>query len=711
MCLISLTLVSCGLAQSASKDARIDTKAITVAGKGLIEIHYHHEWRNIMPVLPALPDRFGSFMRAGWTPVDFEDKPIRKFSQKLRLQYLSTSIARSGVMFQKDYPLKVDMLNADEHSFLHGADPALTSVISKGLESVVYFQQDQRHAVGDHVLYNVYRINGGPVSVSKSREWRQMPWEKIATADSLAANNQPFMEYHDRHPPLKGRNTACYLVKTVTAGHETSFGLPACEVSNSITNGVVFASAITQIDPQKSSRVPNQSQFNVHYQIRASGIEITPGKLGAPKVVVYQFTRNCKNKRLGDSCIDGFRRNAEYPMAITWLNDSGRFVATADFFHLQPWMTSILGADPSPAYSKDLTLKEYTEQIVYRIESNGISFPVEGFLTAHVNNRLRDRIWGGYELNPLGDAHRSSIREIVKNMLRLGYNGVYFDEWRPEKTVFDKGHSFGWQMEAPAIEYPYPEAYKSNPKLDPWIHALDDLANWLHREFPGLLLVGNLIKASDGYHNALVQRALGALDGGLFEGCLASDLDANGLPTVTEGKWRDHLRALERALEDNKITICLVRARLPDVLSPRLRLYNLASFLMAYQPDKPIYFANTEINPKLLTGAPHYPVTYFPEYDLQLGKPLEVMQVMGSHFFGRKFERGLVLVNASRSRQQEIEVPRDFYPVGIIDFIQKTDVVSPGKLCVGWEKCSALRKTGSTIVVPPTTGVILTRRS
>lgn len=683
------------------------TKLVLSEVNTIVNLHYHHEWSTNPEVITFLPSAFYSFMRGEYTPKTFTGKSIYNFPQNIRMQYLQTNIALTGNVFHEDYPITVEMLNADEHNFLHSTNPAMPTILELPKERALFFQNDQRYLLKGDVSYNIYKADKGAKNLSTFHELKSLSWRRIGVVEADKQIN--FVEFRDKKAKtVNKKEEICYLVKTVIEGVEHNYGLPTCKTHTlQDLNNWVIASTKGEIDVPSSVRVAGQHSFNVHYKINAAGIELSPGAMRSPKVVVYQFQKNCGNERVGDACIDGFKRYHEYPMKVTRLNPAGHFIATADFMQPRPFLVSILGKDIWPKYSKTLALQEYTEQIVYRIEINGLNFPSEGYFTMHTNNRIRDRIWAGYETNPESEGYRSVVKGIVADMQKLGYNGVYFDEWRPEKTVFDMGHSSGWQMEAPSIEYPYSSEYRNDPERDSWIQALDGLANWLHRDFPKMLLIGNTIKASQDYHQKLTLRAIKFLDGGLFEGCLASNLLDKGLPDITEKKWQQHLTVLEEALSTNKIIICLVRARLPAVLSPRLRLYNLASFLMVHQPEKPILYANTEINPKLLAGAPHFPVTYFPEYDVNLGKPLEAMQMPQPFFAKRDFEHGLVVVNASKSVMRKFTVQKKLRAIGLKGIVMKGKQVNMGRLCEKSESCSEIYEKGQEISVPPATGQIL----
>jgi hypothetical protein len=669
----------------------------------IVNLHYQHEWATNPEVIPALPPRFYSFTRSEYTPRML----VGSFPQKIKMQYLSTNTARTGHVFQKDYPLKPDMLDNDELSFLHSTNPAIITIVELPKEKALFFQKDQRYLKKPGVTYNIYKADKGFKNATTFQELKGLSWRKIASVES--DKEKSFVEFREKDSSsVSNKAGICYMVKTVTEGVEHNYGLPVCK-ANAIQDlkGWVIASTKSEIDIPSSARIPGQYSFNVHYTINAAGVELSPGSLNSAKIVAYKFQNNCENELLGDACINGFKRFREYPMKVTKLNPDGQFIATADFMYARPYLVSILGKNIWPFYSKGLVVLEYTEQIVYKIEAGEMSFPTEGYFTVHTNNRVRDRIWAGFQTNPEGEAYRSVVKSIVADMQNQGFNGVFLDEWRPEKTVSDKGWRYGWQMEAPTIEYPYSSGYEDDPEQDPWIHALDGLATWLHREFPKMLFIGNTIKASQDYHQKLALRALKGLDGGLFEYCFASNLYDKGLPDITEKIWQQHIAVLEEALSTNKIVICLVRSHLPAVLSPRLRFYNLASFLMVHQPEKPILYANSEINPKLLAGTPHFPATYFPEYDINLGKPVEAMQIPSPFFAKRAFERGLVLVNASKSTPRQFTAQKNLRSIGLKGIVMKGKQLNMGRLCGKGEQCSIIYGKGQTINMPPATGLIL----
>ena len=667
---------------------------------GQVRLHYQHSWGRFPGALSGLNARFDSFSRDSWSPESLPGRPIGDFPQEIRAQYLLTNVVPSGLVYRNDYPILVGAIDNDEHSFLHSADPALLRVVRESGGKRVFFQNDRRFHRRGLVAYALYKIQGCDTNKIRLGQWNNLLWHKVLTREEGGkAKLAPFMEFR-----LEGDlvEDECFLVRTIHKGKEFNYSLPYCDCGALASSRTPFLTSLqVDIDVSRTSKVPGKPFFDVVYAIEMSGVELGQSRVNQPKVVVYAFQDNCDSEL--NACIKGFRRSSEYPLTLTRGID-GRFSAFARFSSAQPYMTRILGTDIRPPFGTELAVQEFTAHIVFRIEDGTFVAPQGGFFTALVNYRIQDRIFSGMQTNLYGEDYRGAIVKAVGRMKEIGYNGVYLDEFRPEKTVSDE-FTFGWQMAAPAIELKYDNRYKSDPEFDPWIGAMDDLADLLHREVPGMMLIGNTLKARPGYHQALVLRAISRLDGVQFQGCLATRIEDDGVPNVAGDALAAHLQILQRAADQGKAVICLIE-RMPARLPVRLRLYNMAAFMLIHEKNSRLYLGNRELSPRLLKKSGYPPTTYFPEYDINLGLPKGPMKTIGKYFFSREFERGLVLVNASKGDSRKIKLDRSTRELVLVRDKTNRSPVDMGRLCYP-EDCPPVAPAGASISISPGEGKIL----
>ncbi len=278
------------------------------------------------------------------------------------------------------------------------------------------------------------------------------------------------------------------------------------------------------------------------------------------------------------------------------------------------------------------TLSGYSFQVQDMTGSTALPLPTAGTFTTNTNNRLRDKGFGAVMSDLRDPSVTQAMVDSCASILAKGYNGLFVDAVVAFLSWFD---------------------------LDGVPLGLDD-ASYTATELTML----QALKTAIGPNKALVYNGLSTLsmnfltvcDGSTEEGVFMANWFANGY-TPTPG-WIDAINHTVQAIQvQHRAVLDLVEVHEDDIAG---RIYGTASYLMCKGDFH--YLALNYSNSSTV---------YTPELDLVMGQPMEIyldatQYRHKSGLYGRRFEKGLVLVNPGDQTYSET-LPGTMYrvdPVG-----------------------------------------------
>lgn len=264
--------------------------------------------------------------------------------------------------------------------------------------------------------------------------------------------------------------------------------------------------------------------------------------------------------------------------------------------------------------------------------SGAAALPASGTMTTEVNNRVRDKAYGAVGADMTDPTVISVLADSCTKLVARGYSGIFADAVVSYLSWLDfDGVPLGVDDAAyMASELALLQAYRT---------ALG----------PSKALVYNGL-------STLSMNFLSAADGSAEEGAFLARWFPNGY--VPTPGWLDTFSHTVQAIQvQHRAVLDLIEVKADDIPG---RIYGLASYLMCKGEFHYVAMSYSETN-----------TVYFPEMDLAMGQPIETYLEAtqyrhGSGLYGRRFEKGLVLINPGESTISET-LPRSMYrvdPVG-----------------------------------------------
>ncbi|WP_426752404.1 hypothetical protein [Myxococcus sp. Y35] len=731
--------------------------AIQSGANGIVPLHMQESFGN-EEVIQQLPRIFHSFINGSDR---FYTDPVL-FPQEQKGRYFISTLGSAGAAGLADNEIRTgdfpepgrgeqQKLEFDERSFLHTTDPALLTAVSDGPSKVVVtWQHDRRIGRQDPVLgvygipstvsapatYEVHRYVGS-VNMDTANWWEQVPFVLLQSSIPDAPES---LIFEDTAPPSVG-TTVCYQVKTSQAGLTRPYSHPACVTHtgnvaplfrlNAATANVQGVGAVTSHlhwDRLACPYTDDATGVVTRYAVTADvslALRVPPTFNPANyafKLVRYALTGFGTFGRLQDDtplAVD----SAQLASGILRLHVEDRAFLTCRMRHVSNGWEAII-------YKVEITIPLWdgTDVVMGR-------FPADPeYLSSRFHNRIGDRFWSGDNTNPASSHWRNQMGLVVGEAQAQGYNTIFLDEFRPEKPCIHSPK--GANHEAPSMEYePFCQGLGQPGGQDAWAQALKTFGEGLQASYPTMRFMGNAVEAEvpgdavSARSSRGIDTALSGTHGGMFEGCFWE-----GEHQPTGSYWRAHLDELTDQHQRAKSVLCFpaVHAMFDVAIGAKFRLFTLASFLLAYEPQgERMWFGLWDFNPtwaQPAVGPRHY-LNAFPEYGLNLGSPSGPhVAVAGQSEFVRmrSFERGLVYVNATESAAL-ISLPanRPLMKLGL-SRIEVGPKCLAGGICAGdgscyfkpegsfcdhspsWSNGRALfEDVGAQMLIPPGTGVLL----
>lgn len=622
--------------------------------------------------------------------IHYDGLNLSNISQTTRAEYYMTS-TDIGPWDVFEIRTGDPKLESDETLYLHSTNPAVLTVAHTYGGVSLFWRADQRTSFVVK-YYNVYKKILSPNCSKETDCWIELG----PIADT---------QYFDPTPPLDSR--LGYKVKTVDAQDvEHEYSLPIWIDTSGVPSTFYFRSLsavkTSSVRAKPTDKVFDREAgdqrtviFNNSYKIQAE--YFSASKSTKAWIHVYghcPFTPSSTEPGADPeqgylTCSEAFNHLATYSVPTKRRGDVHKISASLTL--PMPMIDHLLSRfDPDLPSPQGPFVEPPTEELVFRIavEVDGVShhFPVDdGYFTFRVNNRVRDRQYGVYHVNIANPTWIETMVYLLQKSKARGFNAVWFDEWRPQKYVWE-GRSFNGGMEAPSVEYGLP-AIKNDPASDPWIPVLDEYAKQLKARVPGMKLIGNTIWNDDDRKD-LMFRAAKELDGVVFENCLSQAADSE--------TWIRDITYLERAAREHEAAYCLVWSTQEKRQQPQFRLFLLGSLLLLDEDVRGrVYLSPVPSDPswKECSTYDGDDINVYPEYALDLGSPTEVRKqtYLNNTLWERAFTRGVVLVNASTVDSINYELKG---PMKLVT-IDGSSQVSDSFNCRACSVCTVDPQTGS----------------
>ena len=331
---------------------------------------------------------------------------------------------------------------------------------------------------------------------------------------------------------------------------------------------------VTQLDSERSPQSP-------HYQ-NPTVVQKTP------------FT-------LRQTAADTFESDqiTMYVPVIGLFGSAPGFAEVKEHNNCKPTEDLVFRLEGISAGNKVLYPPAYDKSLDHLIPAPSYYQPRLGYLTSRINNRVRQREWMGYWMNPASPQWATALLDASWSAkLDGGYNGVFLDELRPLQASLASPNGIASEAQFFEFDYPFDPNDPWSPRygitgnpgfVDPWSLALGTMMNHLHAANFGLQFIGNTLKFYNGLNSNqdanflntqtinVVQGLQGTAsgpDGTMLENCIN-----DGLPQ-TGNEWLGVINHLEIISGGGKSVICHVTPNW-SVGSPEMnRIYALASTLL-----------------------------------------------------------------------------------------------------------------------------------
>ena len=249
----------------------------------------------------------------------------------------------------------------------------------------------------------------------------------------------------------------------------------------------------------------------------------------------------------------------------------------------------------------------------------------------------------------------------VKN---FNYDGLFID-------------SAGHQLGEDAVYGNMPWNYSPDKWRDGRYAALSFIKSYL----PDKTVIFNGLHSDNG-----ADSSLSFTDGGMWEDFT---FDLNNGAYKGEKKWWSAIECLNEHKQSSLLILVVKKPNLTNDITARI--FSTASYLLITSPNVSLSLSDWTYSKQL---------QYFPEYDIDLGSPVDDLIMQNDSLFVRNFEHGMVLVNPHSNNSRSYTLSKVYYKIvpqngGLID----ADVDYDGYL--NFESISG------TIEIPPVSAMIL----
>ena len=299
--------------------------------------------------------------------------------------------------------------------------------------------------------------------------------------------------------------------------------------------------------------------------------------------------------------------------------------------------------------------------------------------------------WQTYSLN--------KINQILAN----GFDGIHLDDVYAHlmhEAHFNTDEPFLIGQPANYITFTtVPSWYNAQQSHDDhkaYISFINDNANG-RVIFNGINdLAENLQPISSSLHPG---DYLNVCDGSIQEGFVYNGL---WVSNPEDGFWGDeYWEAIVQALMDISPDKIHGVVSYGDVNYEKARFYSFASFLIGYEPNSEVVFYYT---------IDEFTLTYLPEWNLKIGKPVEsynsVFDYKSDNVFKREFDNALIIVNPYGSTTGNIELEGEYYKIKIGGNIDIQTIEGRSKTAIG-ENSQLQAVKVSSVSLEPYSAVIL----
>ncbi len=246
----------------------------------------------------------------------------------------------------------------------------------------------------------------------------------------------------------------------------------------------------------------------------------------------------------------------------------------------------------------------------------------------------------------------------------FNYDGLFIDS---------AGHRLG----EGAVNGIMPWNYSADRWRDSRYAALDFIKSYLSNK----TVVFNGLHSGNG-----ADSSLSLTDGSMWEDFT---FDINDGSYKGEKKWWTAIDCLNKYKQNSLLILVVKKPNLTNDISARI--FSTASYLLVSSPNVSLSLSDWTY-PKQLQ--------YYPEYDIDLGNPVDEFIMQSDSLFVRNFEHGIVLVNPHSKNTRSYNLSDDYYSIvpkegGLIDAEGNYD----GYL--------TFEKVNGTIEIPPVSAFIL----
>jgi len=223
----------------------------------------------------------------------------------------------------------------------------------------------------------------------------------------------------------------------------------------------------------------------------------------------------------------------------------------------------------------------------------------------------------------------------------------------------------------------------------PWNYTAE---SWREGRYKGLAFIKSYLPDKlvifNGLHSDFgSDSSITLTDGGMWEDFAFVPDSAGTYKGVAS--WYSAIECMEKNKEKGSLVLTVKKWGLSEDF--QTRMFSTASYLLISQPN--IFLTLSDY-------AYHTFPQYYPEFEIDLGNPLQSITMNVDTLFFRKFEHGLVIVNPTTTSTKTFELEKEYYLItaeggGFIN----TEGKCEGKL--NYEKISG------QISLPPISGMVL----
>lgn len=253
-------------------------------------------------------------------------------------------------------------------------------------------------------------------------------------------------------------------------------------------------------------------------------------------------------------------------------------------------------------------------------------------------NRIQEPVKGGYLMNVASIGWRTHYANYVVNKLNspshINYDGVFSDD------VWLALPFSGWLN----------DKHPSKKIRDNWYNNMTGMVSYVKSQLPsGKKIIINTSSPD----NTMLGYASGAMNESFVHAPWEAD---KTFKTITG--WKKDVDALIGGLALDKQYLAqsgMLGTNSSPAEKQQMMLFTLSSYLLG-SGNKSTYSFKDYHNPG------YDKVFFYPEWDVDLGRPTEQYELMtvGNNIYKRKFSKGLVLVNPSNISYTQIDLDKSY---------------------------------------------------